>query len=159
VKDGKIRVDYDLTNVRPKWIHNPHLYLTHPGRFNPGAWFVYFPTLIEREIPLQTLKGSVEVPASLLEGGGIYGIGIQYYTPDMYPDPQTVFGLFTDFAYIRVQPQTASSERPLPPSLQADGSGPVHFLAVPYHGSFQVSWDVSNVRGANGAELEFSGAG
>jgi hypothetical protein len=100
-------------------------------------------------VPLTKTSGTVNVPVSALQGGGMYGIAIQA-APDSFE--------FSDFAYTRVQ-DAASDARPAAPVLAAPGSPAGYLLTVPYHGKFSVSWNVSHVPGAAGAYLEISAPG
>ncbi len=145
VTGSVVPVTYDLTNVGD--LNNPELVVSEPGRTNPDTGTFFHPIIT---MPLTQTKGTVNVPVSSLQGGGIYGIGIENNSTDL--------GLYySNFAFTRVAPTSAS--RPVAPMLSANGSTPGHYLEIPYGGSFQVSYNVSNVRGANGAELEISAAG
>jgi hypothetical protein len=93
----------------------------------------------------------VQVPVSALQGGGVYGIGIQTGVTSSGNQP-----LYSDFAFTRVAP--SSSDRPPAPLFSSNGSAPAHFIDLPNGGSFQISWDATNVPGANGAILEASAA-
>jgi len=145
VTGSTIPVAYDLTGVRN--VSNPTLRVSEPGRINPATGFIY------RRIytaPLSGLTGTVQVPVSALQGGGIYGINIRFGNVQGFP-------LNSDFAYTRVSP--TGSARPAAPLLAQSGSPPGHFLEVPYGGSFQLSWDVSSIPNADGAALEVSAVG
>ena len=163
VNGNTISVTYDISDFWSS-IPNPGLTVTEPGRVNDaavseiGAMAVpsvgYHPPYT---VPLTQPKGTVQVPVSALQGGGIYGIVIGQIQP--YPPPPPFFqGAFSDFAYTRVAPQH-SDARPPAPLLSANGSLPGHYLDVPYNGTFQLTYDVSNVPGATGATLEVSAAG
>jgi len=145
VTGSTIPVTYDLTGARN--VSNPTLLVSEPGRLNPATGFIYRPVY---STPVSGLTGTVHVPVSALQGGGIYGISILFGLVKGSP-------LNTDFAYTRVAP--TSSARPAAPLLAQNGSAPGHFLEVPYGGSFQVSWDVSGMPMADGATLEVSAAG
>jgi hypothetical protein len=145
VTGNVIPVTYDLTNVGD--LNNPELLVSEPGRTNPDTGTFFHPIIT---MPLSQTKGTVLVPVSSLQGGGIYGIGIENNSTD--------YGLYySNFAFTRVAPTDA--HRPAAPMLSANGSTPGHNLQIPYGASFQVSYDVSNVPRANGAELEISAAG
>jgi hypothetical protein len=124
----------------------PQLVVSAPGRMNPVTDH-FFRQLYA--VPLTKLSGTVDVPVSALQGAGSYGIAVQQ-TP-------TTFG-FSNFAYTRVQ-DAPSDHRPAAPVLSAAGSPPGYLQAVPYGGTFGVSWNVTNVPGATGAYLEISAAG
>src|SRR5712664_856415 len=145
VSGPTIPVAYDLRGVRN--VSNPTLLVSEPGRLNPATGFIYRPLY---RVPLNGLTGTAQIPVSALQGGGIYGINILFGNVKGSP-------LNSDFAYTRVAP--AGSARPPAPLLARNGSSPGHFLEVPYGGSFQVSWDVSETENADGATLEISAAG
>jgi len=145
VSGPTIPVTYDLRGVRN--VSNPTLLVSEPGRLNPATGFIYRPLY---RAPLSGLTGTAQIPVSALQGGGIYGINILFGNVKGSP-------LNSDFAYTRVAP--AGSARPPAPLLAQNGSSPGHFLEVPYGGSFQVSWDVSETENADGATLEISAAG
>ena len=140
-----IPVTYDLTGVRN--VHNPVLQVSEPGRINPATGFIYRPLF---SMPLTAPSGTVQVPVSALQGGGIYGITILFGFINTSP-------LNSDFAYTRVAP--AGSARPAAPLLSQNGSAAGHFLEVPYGGSFQLTWDVSGTPTADGATFEVSAVG
>ena len=140
-----IPVTYDLTGVRN--VHNPVLQVSEPGRINPATGFIYRPLF---SMPLTAPSGTVQVPVSALQGGGIYGITILFGFIRTSP-------LNSDFAYTRVAP--AGSARPAAPLLSQNGSAAGHFLEVPYGGSFQLTWDVSGTPTADGATFEVSAVG
>jgi hypothetical protein len=150
-----ISVAYDLSRARG--VTNPVLEVSHAGRTNPitgttGADF--HPAYI---VPISALKGTVTVPVSALDGGGIYGIGIKFGSLPTQ-NPAIRVPLYSDFAFTRVQPTTQST-RPAAPLLSVSGVTPGHSLEIPYNGSFNVQYDVSRVVGATGVILEFSAAG
>jgi hypothetical protein len=145
VNGATVPVTYDLTGVRN--VSNPTLLVSEPGRLNPSTGFIYRALY---SVPLTALSGTVQVPVTALQGGGIYGINILFGVINNSP-------LDSDFAYTRVSP--AGSSRPPAPLLSQNGSSPGHFLEVPYGGSFQLSWDVSGTENADGAMLEVSAPG
>jgi hypothetical protein len=145
VNGATIPVTYDLTGVRN--VSNPTLLVSEPGRVNPATGFLYRPLY---SVPLTTLTGTVQIPVTALQGGGIYGINILFGAINNSP-------LDSDFAYTRVSP--AGSSRPQAPLLSQSGSDRGHFLEIPYGGSFQLSWDVSGTQNADGAMLEVSAPG
>ena len=53
----------------------------------------------------------------------------------------------------------AGSAQPAPPLVSVPGSASSHFVEVPFHGSFQVHYDVRSVPGATGAAFEVGAAG
>ncbi len=147
VTGGTIPVRYDFTGQ--SGFTAPQLVVSAPGRMNPlnDHFFRDMYT-----VPLTSTSGTVNVPVSALQGGGMYGIAIQA-APDSFE--------FSDFAYTRVQ-GAASDVRPAAPLLSAPGSpsGPAGYLqTIPYHGKFSVSWNVRGVPGAAGAYLEISAPG
>jgi len=145
VNGATIPVTYDLTGVRN--VSNPALLVSEPGRINPSTGSIY---RVLYSVPLTTLTGTVQIPVSALQGGGIYGINILFGFIGFSP-------LDSDFAYTRVSP--AGSSRPPAPLLSQNGSNPGHLLEVPYGGSFELSWDVSGAANADGAMLEVSAPG
>ena len=158
VKGNTVTVSYDLTQIQPQDVHNPHIFVTLPGRFSPDVWSVYFKQFIERSLPLPSLKGTITLPASLFaNGGGVYGISIGYYFPDSWPPPEFKL-FFSNPALIRFQPQS-SPQRPLPPALSETTATPSHFLEIPFNGSVQISYDAGGIPGATGALLEVSAPG
>jgi hypothetical protein len=140
-------VTYDLTNVSN--LSNPTLIVSDPGRLTPPWCSCSFH--VRYSLPLSAPAGTVQVPVSALEGAGVYGIGIQTGV-DAFNNP-----LRSDFAFTRVAPSISS--RPPAPLFSSNGSAPSHVIDIPNGGSFQVSWDATNVPGANGAILEASAAG
>jgi hypothetical protein len=141
-----IPVRYDLTGVSP--MTNPVLVVSEPGRVDPASGLFFHPAY---STPVTAVSGTVDVPVSALQGAGIYGIGIQ-------SSPGGVASTnYTAFAFTRVAPP--DSAQPAPPTLSYQGSAPAHSLTVPYHASFQVSYDVRDVKGADSAMLEVSAAG
>lgn len=144
VTSTTIPVSYDLTSARNTL--NPTLIVSTAGRFDPATCCLFNPAYT---MPLTALKGTVNVPVSALHGGGIYGIGIQTGTGYNL--------LYSDFAFTRVA--SSVNGRPPAPLLAVNNATPGHFLEIPLRGSFQVSWDVTNVPGATGAALEISSGG
>jgi hypothetical protein len=143
-----IHVVYDLSDVRN--VSNPTLLVTEPGRSVP-----YTRGLVRAlAFPLSSLKGSVDVPVSELQGAGIYGLTIQWGGFHYYAG---TIPFYSDFAFTRVV--NGASTHPPAPLLSTNGSTPGHILEIPYQSKFQVSWDVSSVPGATGAMLEISAAG
>jgi hypothetical protein len=141
-----IPVRYDLHGVSP--LTTPVLVVSEPGRVDPASGLFFRAAYTT---PVTALSGTIDVPVSALQGAGIYGIGIQ-------SSPGGVSSTdYTAFAFTRVAP--ADSAQPAPPTLSYRGSPPGHFLDVPYHASFQVSYDVRDVKGADAAMLEVSAAG
>jgi hypothetical protein len=140
-----IPVRYDLSGVSP--MTSPVLVVSEPGRVDPATGLFFRPAY---SAPVTAVRGTIDVPVSALQGAGIYGIGIQ-------SSPGGVTSTdYTAFAFTRVAPP--DSAQPAPPALSYQGSAPAHFLSVPYHASFQVSYDVRDVRGADSAMLEVSAA-
>jgi hypothetical protein len=143
VRGATIPVHYNLAGQS---FTAPQLVVSAPGRMNPidDHFFRQLYT-----VSLTKTSGTVHVPVSALQGGGMYGIAIQA-APDAFA--------FSDFATTRVQ-DAGSDVRPGAPVLSAPGSPPGYLLTIPYWGLFSVSWNVSHVPGATGAELEFSAPG
>lgn len=141
-----IPVRYDLTGVSP--IKDPVLVVSEPGRVDPASGLFFHPAY---STPVSAVSGTIDVPVSALQGAGIYGIGIQSSPGG------TASTSYTAFAFTRVAPP--DSAQPAPPTLSYQGSASGHFLEVPYHASFQVSYDVRDVKGADSAMLEVSAAG
>jgi hypothetical protein len=142
-----IPVRYDISQVASA--NHPVLVVSQPGRVDPSATGLFFRPAYTA--PLTTATGTIDVPVSALAGAGIYGIGIQSAPGGLASTN------YTAFAYTRVAP--ARSAQPPPPELSYQGSPPGHYLEIPYHVSFQVSYDVRSVGGATGASLEISAAG
>jgi len=141
-----IPVRYDLSVVSP--LTNPVLVVSEPGRVDPASGLFFRPAYTKA---VTSLRGTIDVPVAALQGAGIYGIGIQS-SPGGSASTN-----YTAFAFTRVAPP--DSAQPAPPTLSYQGSAPAHFLNVPYHASFQVSYDVRDVKGANSAMLEVSAPG
>jgi subtilase family protein len=141
-----IPVHYDLTGLTGA--ANPILVVSHPGRVEPATG-LFFRTAYAAA--LSGTSGTVDVPVSALPGAGIYGIGIQNAPGGWFSQNYSVY------AFTRVAP--TGDTQPPPPTLSAGGSAPGHFLEIGYNGSFQLSYDVSNVPGATGAIAEFSAPG
>jgi hypothetical protein len=144
-----IPVRYDLSGVSP--VTNPVLVVSAPGRVDPATGLFFHPAY---STPVTSVSGTIDVPVSALRGAGVYGIGIQ-----SSPGGATSTS-YTAFAFTRLAVSSAASDSapPAPPTLSYQGSAPGHFLTVPYHASFQVSYDVRDVRGADAAMLEVSAA-
>jgi hypothetical protein len=152
VTGSTIPVAYDITNAN--YPGNASVVVSEPGRFDPATGSIFHPSYVA-PLPGGSLKGTVNVPVSALQGGGIYGIAIAFGATSFklyYPTPT-----LSDFAFTRVAP--ADNGRPTAPLLSYNGSTAGHYLELPYNGSFQLKYDVSNVRGATGAMLEISAAG
>lgn len=143
VRGSSIKVHYDLTGQTG--FTAPQLAVSPAGRVNPLQSF-FRPSYT---VPLHATSGTVLVPVSVLQGDGVYGIGIEA-TPAASAD--------SDFAVTRVQ-ATPSDTQPAAPLLSAPGSPPGHLLTIPHGGSFTVSWNVRGVPHAAGATLEISAAG
>jgi hypothetical protein len=143
VTGATIPVHYNLTGQ--SGFTAPQLVVSEPGRMNPFDHF--FRQLYT--VALTKPVGTVNVPVSQLQGGGIYGIAVQA-TPTEFD--------FTDFAYTRVQ-DASSDVQPAEPVLSAPGQQATNLLQIPYGGRFTVSWNVTNVPQATGAYLEISAPG
>ncbi|MDR3034791.1 MAG: hypothetical protein LBV78_17095, partial [Kitasatospora sp.] len=143
VRGTTITVHYDLTG-QTKFTH-PRLEVSPPGRVNPVQNF-YHPIY---SVPLTATSGTVQVPVSALQGGGVYGIGIR---------ARPGSSQYSDFAVTRVQ-GAPSDARPAAPLLSAPGAPPGHLLTIPYGGQFTVNWNVRDVPNAASAVLEISSGG
>jgi hypothetical protein len=169
VVDGAfIPVTYDLTAVRN--VASPYLTISYPGAridwlygflaSNPSSYphhqvgegWAY-------SVALPNLKGTVRIPVSALQGGGVYAIQL---TSANFTIPFCGCGSAVGLGYpafVRVQP-SATSSRPVAPLLSTGDSAPVaHSLEIPYKSSFRVSYDVGNIPHASGAVLEISAPG
>ena len=151
VTGSMVPVTYDLSDVRD--VSNPTLVVSEPGRVEPATGREFHPSYT---VALTAPKGTVNVPVSALQGGGIYGIGIQTGTYQQY---RQTFPIYSDFAFTRVAP--AGVVRPQAPLLgvNAPNVQPGHFLEIPYGTPFSVSWDAATVPRATGAVLEISDSG
>jgi hypothetical protein len=139
-----VTVSYDLTNVRN--VSDPRLVLSSVGHYTPSAGVDLFN--VAWSAPLTSLKGTVTIPASAFEagGGGLYGVGIQTNSVPGRGGSTPVYG---DFRAITVGPP--ASERAGVVTLD----GRSHAVSVTRaDSSLTVSWDVRDVPGATGAELE-----
>ncbi|HEY1917281.1 MAG TPA: hypothetical protein VGH27_17085 [Streptosporangiaceae bacterium] len=143
VTGATIPVHYNLTGQ--SGFTAPQLVVSEAGRMTPFDHF--FRQLYT--VALTKQIGTVNVPVSMLQGGGIYGIAIQA-TPTEFA--------FTDFAFTRVQ-AAGSDVSPPAPVLSAQGQQAGYLLGIPYGGKFSVSWNVTNVPQATGAYLEISAPG
>lgn len=144
VRGERIAVNYDLTKVRS--VTRPLVVVSAPGRVNPATGFLFRAQYIA---PLPNLKGTVYVPVRELAGDGVYGVAL-----GLRNDPNGGVDV-SDFAYTHVL-RAAHDAHANAPLLSKDSTAPGHSIEIPYHGSFTVSWDVSNISGANGAGLEIS---
>jgi hypothetical protein len=143
VHGAVIPVRYDISNLTGAT--SPTLVVSHPGRVDPSTGLFFRPAYTAA---LTAPSGTIDVPVSALDGGGIYGIGIQQSPGGWFSTN------YSAYAFTRVSP--TGSVAPPPPTLSA-GSGPAgHFLEFGYNGSFQLHYDVRNVPGATGAIAEFS---
>jgi hypothetical protein len=146
VHGGVIPVRYDISHLTGAT--SPILVVGHPGRVDPSTGNFFRPAFTAA---LTAPSGMIDVPVSALDGGGIYGIGIQQ-SPGGWFSPN-----YSTYAFTRVSP-TGTIAPPVP-TLSA-GNGPAgHFLEFGYNGSFQLHYDVRNVPGATGAIAEFSAPG
>jgi hypothetical protein len=166
VVTGKtIPVQYDISAVDPSFLNQPALIVSFPGR--TSTWTSALPGYkAAYSVPITQPKGTIEVPVSALDGGGIYGIAIKLNTwPNILGDYDGALGadapVTTTTAYTRVA--TTDSRPPAPIlSYQGDANFPQesgHAIDVSYNQPFHVNWDVSNIKGATGATLEISAAG
>ena len=141
-----IPVSYDISKIAAPV--NPTLVVSQPGRVDPATGLFFRPAY---KVALTAPSGVVQVPVSALPGAGIYGIGIQSAPGGPSSTNYTAFD-FTRLA-------RAGSAQPDPPLLSVPGSASSHFVEVPFHGSFQVHYDVRSVPGATGAAFEVGAAG
>ncbi|WP_377273303.1 S8 family serine peptidase [Peterkaempfera sp. SMS 1(5)a] len=153
VKAGhSVQVRYDLTGVRS--LNTPALVVSGVGHWNPALAPIFTPSWTT---PLTDLRGTVTVPAeAFAAGGGIYGIGVvQNPTGGFHSTP-----LYGEFSPVRVD-GGSPAQRPAAPTLAAQASGPFgHLLEINRAAAeFSVRYDVSGIRGATGALLEFSAPG
>ncbi len=143
-------VAYDISHTQS--VLNPLLVVSEPGRVNPLTGVQFHPSYT---VPLASLKGTVHIPVSALQGAGIYGVGIVFNNPN----PVDIFqGIFTDFAYTRVDDGSNAKPRTLL-TAPANSTEFGHYAEQPFNTPFQFSWDASNVPGANGAIIEVSSSG
>jgi hypothetical protein len=158
VTGSTIPVTYNVSNVGSN-LQSPELIVSEPGRVDPDSGALFHP-VYTAALPSAT-SGTVNVPVSALQGGGVYGVGIEI---------DTVNGIYSNFAFTRVAAPGAASHsvsasgwgvegRPVAPLLSSSGSTPGHLLTIPYGASFQAQYNVHNVPGANGAIIEVSAAG
>ncbi|HKU66856.1 MAG TPA: S8 family serine peptidase [Candidatus Baltobacteraceae bacterium] len=141
VTGSTIPVTYDLSDVRN--LSNPTLVVSEPGRVDPATGLIFRPSYTAA---LTAAKGTVNVPVSALQGGGIYGIGVQ-----------TGPGAYSDFAFTRLA--AGAADRPAAPILSVAGTLPGHVAEIPFGGSFNAAWNVATVKGATGAILEIADGG
>jgi hypothetical protein len=145
VTGNTIPVTYDLRNIRGT--NAPELVVSEPGRMSPATGQLFHPVYTT---PLTNLSGTVNVPVSALQGGGMYGVDVIY---------DSAIGRHSDPAFTRVVPTAAVAQQASAPLLSTGNSTPGHYLEIPDGGSFSVNYDVSNIPGATGAMLEISAAG
>ena len=139
-----VTVSYDLTNVRD--VSDPRLVLSSVGHYTPSAGIDDFN--VAWSTPLTALKGTVAIPASAFEagGGGLYGVGIQ---TDSLPGRGGSTPVYGDFRAITVG--ASAAERAGVVVLDGDAHAVNVTRADP---DITVRWDVRDVPGATGAELE-----
>jgi hypothetical protein len=140
-----VKVSYDLTGVRG--VSDPRLVLSSVGHYTPTSGVDLFN--VAWSAPLTALKGTVTIPAAAFAagGGGLYGVGLQTNSVAGRGGSISVYG---DFRAITVGPSAA--QRPGPVSLNGTGQHSVNVnRAQP---DVTVGWNVGNVPGATGAELE-----
>ena len=73
VTGDTVRISYDLTDVEP--VIEPELVVSFPGRPKPEIGPLYVAAL---RIPLTDLVGTVDVPVADLQGGGLYGVSVNF---------------------------------------------------------------------------------
>jgi hypothetical protein len=141
-----VKVSYDLTQVRD--VSDPELVLSSVGHDTPSTGVDLFN--VAWSTPLTALKGTVTIPASAFAagGGGLYGVGLQTNSIAGRGGSAPVYG---DFRAIDVGPSAA--QRPGPVTLNGEGRHSVNVTRA--RSTVTVGWNVSDVPGATGAELEF----
>ena len=140
-----VTVSYDLTDVRD--VNDPRLVLSSVGHYTPTTGVDLFN--VAWSTPLTALKGTVTIPADAFAagGGGLYGVGLQTNSVAGRGGSTPVYG---DFRAVDVGPAAAS--RPGPITLNGAGQHSVNVTRA--QPDVTVGWNVSNVPGATGAELE-----
>jgi hypothetical protein len=148
VNGTSFQVAYDITHMRG--MSNPMLVITEPGRFTPASGYVIHLPYVQ---PLNGASGTVTVPTSALQGGGIYGAAI------LSQDPVTFAQRVTDFAFFRLQ--DGGTQRPAPPLMRKAGDygAASHILETGLGQSVTVTWDAHSVANATAAYLEVSAPG
>ncbi len=146
VTGSTIPVRYDISQLTGAT--NPTLVVSQPGHIDPATGLYFRPAFTA---PLVDPAGTIDVPVSALQGGGIYGIGIQNAPGGWFSANDSAYG------FTRVV--SGNGSQPTPPTLSRNGSAPGHYLEIPYGGSFQLHYDVRSVDGANGAMVEVSAPG
>jgi hypothetical protein len=146
VSGATIPVQYDITSLTGAV--DPTLVVSQPGHIDPATGLYFRPSFTA---PLDDPTGTIDVPVSALQGGGIYGIGIQNAPGGWFSTNDSTY------AFTRVV--SGDGSQPAPPTLSTSGSAAGHFLEIPYGGSFQLHYDVRSVAGATGAMAEISAPG
>lgn len=148
-------VHYDLSALHDAT--NATLLVGEAGRIAPfqpnyaESGMIYNPIV---QIPLTKKSGTVQIPVSSLHGAGLYGVVIAF------GESPTGGQYISDFAPVHVT-GSATESRPSAPVLSAVASSTpsqttTHMLEIPWHGKFQVQYDVSGVAHATGAVIEIS---
>lgn len=146
VHGSTLQVSYDISKL--SGATNPVLVVSQPGRVEQATGLFFRPSFTT---PLTSPSGTISVPVSALEGAGIYGVGIQE-APGGWGSTN-----LSAFAFTRIAP--TGDAQPAVPLVSAGGSPFAHFAEPAFGGSLQVSYDVRNVRGADGAIIEISAPG
>jgi hypothetical protein len=147
VSGSTIPVTYDIGTYPTALLRAPVLNVSMPG--TGSAWFTGIGLYPYYSVPLTGTHGTVNVPVSALAGAGTYTIWI-----DLNPGLTEFQSDISDLAFTRVD---AGAARPPAPLLSSGANGTkVHSLSIPYKGSFNVSYDVSQVPNATGAIVELS---
>jgi hypothetical protein len=146
-----VTVSYDLTGV--PGTQAPQLVLSTVGHWNPLLAPLFSPAWHQA---LTALKGTVTIPAAAFAGGGgIYGIGVAQ--AGFGGSPQ--FITYGEFAPVRVNGGSAA-DRPQAPTLTGANGVQGHTAeATRAAPKFTLHYDVRDVHGARGAELEVSAPG
>jgi hypothetical protein len=142
VKAGApVTVHYDLTGVRNA--KSPQLVVSSVGHWNPITGPIFSAAY---KVPLNGTSGDVTLPVKAFDGGGgIYGVGVIQDSTGIRP-------IYGEFGTIRVDGGSAD-HRATTPTFNDN----VHTLTVTRaNPAFTVNYDVRNIPGATGAELEFS---
>ncbi|HTD34515.1 MAG TPA: S8 family serine peptidase [Candidatus Elarobacter sp.] len=147
VSGSTIPVTYDIGTYPTALLRAPVLNVSMPD--TGSAWFTEVGLYPYYSVPLTATHGTVNVPVSALAGAGTYTIWI-----DLNPGLTQFQSDYSDLAFTRVD---AGSARPPAPLLSYGANGAkVHSLSIPYKGTFDVSYDVSQVPNATGAIVELS---
>jgi hypothetical protein len=101
--------------------------------------------------PLISPSGTINIPASALEGAGIYGVGIQE-APGGWASTNR-----SAFAFTRIAP--TGDVQPAVPLVSAGGLPFSHFAEPAYGASLRVGYNVGDASDVDGAIIEISAPG